>query len=222
MNIRYFIVFFMLLANCSFAEMHWVKSERIKPAEVKTVKIVYNGEVNARQVAELISAIDEINNDYPAAQSIKLFITSFGGSMESGYLAMQAVKGSKIPVEAINAGMTASSATLIYCGARKRLALPESSFMLHPAASSNIRSEWIRPNDIDLMKNDVDDANKYFQIVYKVCTDLSSEEIKKILYSNDSARYLVATQAQDIKLSQGQVSGILPTPVSYYITNDNK
>lgn len=222
MNIKFFIGLSLFVSYCSFAEMHWVKSENIKPAEVKTAKIIYSGEITSRQVSELISALDEINNDYPQADSIKIFISSFGGSMESGYLAMQAIKGSKIPVETINAGMTGSSATLLYCGAQKRFTLAESSFMLHPAASPNINTEWIRPNDIELLRKDVEDGNKYFKTVYKRCTTLSDEEIKKILYSNDSARYLVASEAEKIKLSQGTLAGILPTSVAYYITNDTK
>lgn len=118
--------------------------------------------------------------------------------------------------------MTGSSATLLYCGAQKRFTLAESSFMLHPAASPNMNTEWIRPNDIELLRKDVEDGNKYFKTVYKRCTTLSDEEIKKILYSNDSTRYLVASEAEKIKLSQGTLAGILPTSVAYYITNDTK
>ncbi|HFZ1002448.1 TPA: ATP-dependent Clp protease proteolytic subunit [Klebsiella aerogenes] len=134
---------------------------------------------------------------------------------------MQAVRGSKFPVETINAGMTGSSATLIYCGAEKRSTLPDASFMLHPSASPNIKTEWVRPNDVELLKKDVNDGNKYFRSIYKTCTKLRGEEIKRVLYSYDNARYLTASEAENIKLSQGNVSGIYPTPVSYYITDDN-
>lgn len=200
------------------AEMHWVKSDKIKPDNVDTVKIVYNGDVTPTLVAELISALDEINADYPAVKSIKLFISSFGGSMESGYLAYQAIKGSKIPVETINAGMTASSATLVYCGAQKRYTFPDASFMLHPSASPNTKAEWIRPNDVELIRKDVEDGNKYFKSIYGSCTSLEHQDIEKILFSNDNARYLRPKDAEKIKLSQGSVKGIASTPVSYYIT----
>lgn len=215
------IALLLLIPLYSVAEMHWIKSEKVKSEDVKAVKIIYTGDVNSRKVSELISAIDEINSDYPEAKVIRIFITSFGGSMESGYLGMQAVRGSKIAVETINAGMTGSSATLIYCGAEKRSTLPDASFMLHPSASPNIKTEWVRPNDVELLKKDVDDGNKYFRSIYKTCTNLSGEEIKRVLYSNDNARYLTASEAENIKLSQGSVSGIYPTPVSYYITDDN-
>ncbi|WP_337009043.1 ATP-dependent Clp protease proteolytic subunit [Pantoea sp. AS142] len=220
MNIKNITAFLLFISLGSFADMHWIKSDKVNPEEVQQAKIVYFGEVNARQVAELISAIEEINNDYPATKLIRLYISSFGGSMESAYLAMQAVKGSVIPVETINAGMIASAATLIYCGADKRYTFPQSSFVLHPSAAPNLKTDWIRPNDIDLMKKDVDDGNKFFRSAYKKCTSLSSAEIDKVLYSNDSARYFLANEAKTIKLSQGEISGITPTPVSYYITDE--
>ena len=213
------VAFALVLPAIAHAEMHWIKSDRIKPDNVDVVKIVYNGDITPAQVAELISALDEINSDYPAVKSIKLFISSFGGSMESGYLAYQAIKGSKIPVEAINAGMTASSATLVYCGAQKRFTFSDASFMLHPSASPNTKSEWIRPNDVEFIRKDVEDGNKYFKSIYGSCTTLERQDIEKILFSNDNARYLRPKDAERIKLSQGNVEGIAPTPVSYYITS---
>ncbi|MFK3914785.1 ATP-dependent Clp protease proteolytic subunit [Enterobacter cancerogenus] len=212
------IVLTLVFTGVAHAEMHWVKSDRIKPDNVDTVKIIYNGDVTPVLIAELISALDEINSDYPAVKSIKLFITSFGGSMESGYLAYQAIKGSKVPVETINAGMTASSATLVYCGAQKRYTFPDASFMLHPSASPNTKAEWIRPNDVELIKKDVEDGNKYFKSIYSSCTTLERQDIEKILFSNDNARYLRPEDAEKINLSQGSIEGIATTSVSYYIT----
>ncbi|HEJ7122187.1 ATP-dependent Clp protease proteolytic subunit [Serratia marcescens] len=212
------VVLALVIPAITHAEMHWVKNDKIKPDNVDTVKIVYNGDVTPTLVAELISALDEINVNYPAAKSIKLFISSFGGSMESGYLAYQAVKGSKIPVETINAGMTASSATLVYCGAPKRYTFPDASFMLHPSASPNLKAEWIRPNDVEFIRKDVEDGNKYFKSIYGSCTTLARQDVEKILFSNDYARYLRPKDAEKIKLSQGVVEGIASTSVSYYIT----
>jgi Protease subunit of ATP-dependent Clp proteases len=209
----------LVFSAITHAEMHWVKNDKIKSDNVDTVKIVYNADITPAQIAELISALDEINSDYPAVKSIKLFISSFGGSMESGYLAYQAIKGSKTPVEAINAGMTASSATLVYCGAQKRYTFPDASFMLHPSATQNTKAEWVRPNDVELIRKDVEDGNKYFKSIYGSCTTLESQDIEKILFSNDNSRYLRPKDAENIKLSQGSIEGITSTPVSYYITD---
>ncbi|MBN9927564.1 ATP-dependent Clp protease proteolytic subunit [Pantoea agglomerans] len=135
-------------------------------------------------------------------------------------LPMQSVKGSVIPIETINDGVAASAATLIYCGAKKRYTFPLASFILHPSAAPNIKSEWVRPNELALLKKDVEDGNKYFREVYKTCTSLSSEALDKVLYSNDSAMYLQSDEAKKTKLSQGNAFGILPAPLSYYIIDE--
>jgi len=223
MKIKYLILIFLaIISNSAFAKMTWVKADNVNPEQVNSAKIIFNGEINPQQIAELISAIDEINNDYPSSKVIKLYINSFGGSMESAYIASQAVQGSKIPIEAINAAMTASSATLIYCSAKKRYAFQESSFLLHPAASPNTEKKWLRPNDVALIKKDVEDGNKYFKHAYASCTKLTPHDIDEVLFSNDNARYILAKEARKTGLSQGEVLGITPTHVSYYITNEEE
>lgn len=87
MKRRLIIVAFLALSFSSFAEMRWTKSESNSPENLHEAKIVYIGEVNSRLVSEIISAINDINNNYPAVKVIELYISSFGGSMESGYLA---------------------------------------------------------------------------------------------------------------------------------------
>lgn len=220
MKIKIIAMVLLMLSGSVSAELRWNKSDTIKPEEVQEAKIIYNGEINARLISELIGTIDGINSNYPATKSIKLYINSYGGSIESGYLAMASIQNSTIPIETINAGMTGSAATLLYCGAKKRYALPLATFMLHPAATMNLKNEWVRPAELALLKKDVDDGNRYFREVYKKCTSLSSEELDKILYSNDYALNLSAGMAIKNKLSQGTISGISPTPVSYYIVDD--
>lgn len=73
--------------------------------------------------------------------TIRLWIQNSAGcrtKLYNGSLGMQADRGSKFPVEAINAGMTGSSATLIYCGVEKgpdSLMLHLCGILLHPLIS---------------------------------------------------------------------------------------
>jgi len=219
---RTITVFLLLAPLTTYSKINWVKNEKINPEQISSAKIIYHGEVNPQQISELMLSLDEINNDYPALKSIKLYISSFGGSMESGYLGYQAIKASTIPVETINAGITGSAATLLYCGAKKRYTLPEATFILHPAATPNSKRDWLRPNDIELMKKDVDDGNQYFASTYRECTTLQDKEITRILSSNDQLRYIRSAEARKIELSQGDTSGITPAQVSYFIINDDE
>lgn len=219
---RTLTVILLLTPLAAYSKVSWVKNEKINPEQISSARIIYHAEVNAQQVSELILTLDEINNFYPALKEIKLYISSFGGSMESGYLAYQAIKASAIPVETINAGITGSAATLLYCGAKKRHTFPDATFIMHPAATPNSKREWLQPNDIELLKKDVADGNKYFFSVYRECLALQDREIARILSSSEYTRYIRSAEAKKIALSQDDVSGIASAQVSYFITTDNE
>ncbi|WP_325177290.1 hypothetical protein [Pantoea sp. 1B4] len=94
--VRYFT--FLLLgvtSACCIAKTSVVMNNTLKAQEIKSAKIVYIGEVNGTKVAELMAGIDDINASYPAVKEISLYINSFGGDMEAGYMGGQAVRGVK-------------------------------------------------------------------------------------------------------------------------------
>lgn len=221
-NVMLIIISLLLgVSTDSIAKLQWYKNDSIKSEEISTVKIVYNAEINAQRVADLILSLDEINNDYPSVQQIELYINSFGGSMDSGYVAMQAISGSKIPVKTINTGTVASSATLLYCGGKERKTFSLASFILHPAKSYNLKKDYLSPGEIDTLKKDVNITNQYFKNTYSTCTNINKEKLNAILSSEDSRQYVNAKEAESLSLSQGVESGIKTTQASYYITDDN-
>ncbi|MFN2049367.1 ATP-dependent Clp protease proteolytic subunit [Pantoea agglomerans] len=135
--VRYFT--FLLLgvtSACCIAKTSVVINNTLKAQEIKSAKIVYIGEVNGTKVAELMAGIDDINVSYPAVKEISLYINSFGGDMEAGYMGGQAVRGSRIPIKTINAAMTGSAATLIYCSGAQRETLPSATFFNPPCSES--------------------------------------------------------------------------------------
>ncbi|EHG4045363.1 ATP-dependent Clp protease proteolytic subunit [Salmonella enterica] len=213
-----------LLFTCptlSFAQVHWFKNETIKPEDIHSVKILYDADVNPTQITELSAVLDEINNTYTALKQIDLYINSYGGKMDDGYMGYQAIKASTIPVKTINSGMIASSATLLYCGGKSREMAPEASFMLHPAKAANSKNDYISPNEIDMLKKDSNQANNYFYSIYSTCTNMKKDEISRILYSEDNFEYIYAEQARNISLANKIETGIKTTQISYYITSDN-
>lgn len=220
-------VFFLALLSAAyplmcFSQVQWFKPEILKPDEVKTAKVVLSGAVSTENTVNLMTALDELNNTYPSLKEIELYINSYGGEMEAGYMGYQAVRASRVPVKTINAGMTASAATLIYCAGNVRLMMPEASFVLHPAKSPNIQKSFVSPGDIEMMKKDVQQGNNYFKSVYATCTNIGDESLQKILFSDDNAWFVDAQQAKQLALVRGVRAGIKPTAVSYYISDSEK
>ncbi|MDJ6543519.1 ATP-dependent Clp protease proteolytic subunit [Salmonella enterica] len=213
-----------LLFTCptlSFAQVHWFKNETIKPEDIHSVKIVYDADVNPAQITELSAVLDEINNTYTALKQIDLYINSYGGNMDDGYVGYQAVKASTIPVKTINSGMVASSATLIYCGGTSREMAPAASFMLHPAKALNTKNDYVSPSEINTLKKESYQANNYFYSIYSTCTSIKKDKIENILYSEDNSDYIYSEQARNISLANKIETGIKTTQISYYITSDD-
>ncbi|WP_063657581.1 ATP-dependent Clp protease proteolytic subunit [Candidatus Arsenophonus triatominarum] len=216
-----FLLFFGYTLNAS-ANVTVIKKENIKNEKITSAKIIYHGAITPEETMELISVIDEINNNYPKTKDIKLYINSFGGSMESAYMAYEAIKHSAIPVITINTAIVGSAASIIYCAGQSRLSFPLANFMLHPAATPNFKNKYIRPNEIDLLRKDAEIGNNFFRGVYQQCSNLKNEELQKILFSEDFRKYIPTNKAQELKVATGVADGITLSDISYYITNKIK
>ncbi|MBS0055834.1 ATP-dependent Clp protease proteolytic subunit [Yersinia sp. Marseille-Q3913] len=207
----------------SLATVSVVKNKSAGKEVVAAAKIYYIGDVTEKSVTELISSIDEINANYPTLKHLYLYINSNGGDMDSGYMAYETVRSSRAPITTINSSMVASAATMFYCAAKERLAMPLSSFLLHPASASNdTRKGYLQPNHIDQIKQYVDSSNNVFKNIYKQCTSYNDEDLSKILFSEDSHKLIDANVAIEKKISTAKAIEIERTPVSYYILNEEK
>ncbi|MFC0229425.1 ATP-dependent Clp protease proteolytic subunit [Serratia aquatilis] len=181
-------------------------------------KVNFTADVTPKSASELSSVIDEINVNYPKLKRILLYINSGGGDMDSGRLAYWSVKNSHIPITTVDVSMTASAATLFYCAADQRYALPGSHFILHPASIS-IPSGDAKPNDVDIINRNINLGNEIFKGIYKKCTSLSDAEIKTILYSEQGSLSLNPQEAMKIKLTTNITKDIPLSNINYYVTS---
>ncbi len=208
----------IVLPLYSIAAMDFIKNNGLPDKSVESIKIVYTGIIEENQIKDFLVALDEANNNYPNAKSIYVYINSRGGDMDSGYMAYEAIRSSRIPVTTVNASEIASSASMMFCGASKRLSMVHASFLLHPA-SLYVEGE-VRPDELNRTMKELNRYNALFKTVYEKCTSLSDEELNDILYSEKNSLLLSASDA----LSKGMINGTLDlqpfAQVSYYITGE--
>lgn len=218
--LRYFILLLLEVTSaCCMAKTSLVMSHTLKAQDVKSAKIIYTGYVNDNKIAEMMASIDEINTSYPAVKEISLYINSFGGDIEAAYMGGEAVRGSKIPIKTINAAMTGSAATLIYCAAARRDTLPSATFLIHPAASQNIQSNFLKKSEVDLLSRDIENASRVIRDAYASCFKHYNREIDKALLSEDNRIYLRFPESIKQGIAQKRVEGIAPADVAYYISS---
>lgn len=208
---------FMLPAD---AALSVTQRTDIRPAKFKSARIIFNGDITAKKSLEFIDALDKLHYASPGLKEITLYINSYGGDMDSGYLLYQAIKNAAIPITAVNISMTASSATMMYCAAKKRLAMPLATFLLHPAAVENLNRQYIKPDELASLKQLSNKGNVIFEQIYRQCTNLNDDEIASLLASESTRLLLNAGQAIERKMAEGISEGLAQADISVIVTDD--
>lgn len=211
----------MLLGLCSFSsygQLIEMKTQRLTPLDVSTIKIVYNTPVTNASIADLMKALDGVTMNYPNTKQVSLYINSPGGDMDAGYAGYEAIKNFSLSIETVNLSQVASAATLLYCAAPNRRSMPDALFLLHPAALTmhNVSGD-LKPNDIKTLSQSLSMGNNFFASIYKSCTKYDEAELDTILSSEANRKLLYYKEAQAEGLITQAATDMKPTDVAYYI-----
>lgn len=186
-------------------------------AAVKSVSIHFLAGVSTKSVAELISAIQNVNASYRNAKKIDLFINSGGGDADSGFAAYWAVKNSKIPVRTINSSFVASAATAIFCGGRERFAFSNAYYLMHPASIGGAVAVEYKPDQFLADAKILDMYNLKMKGIYKSCFDIGEAELDEMLSSEGKRKLFDANDAEKMNLSKVVTDYETDSDVNYSI-----
>lgn len=152
--------------------------------------IYFKTDVTLQSVEMLIKLIDKHNDKieyYRKDKSIKLIkpyplklhITSYGGDLQIGLMAADAIENSKIPIHTIVEGYAASAATFMSIVGKKRYITKRSNMLIH-----QLRTVGFIDSKFEEQKDDYEN-NKMFmenvKILYKKYTKLTETQIESEL-----------------------------------------
>ena len=102
---------------------------------LKTRSILLSGEINKDSADKFIK--DLLVLDAESQDPIKVFINSPGGDVDAGFAIYDMVRFVSCPVIMIGMGLVASAASLVLLAvpAERRVALPNSSYLIHQPLS---------------------------------------------------------------------------------------
>jgi ATP-dependent protease ClpP protease subunit len=148
-------------------------------------KIYFYSEVTRTKVLELNRSIVKLGNQFKVSSDIlgnnpahiKLHINSYGGSVFSGFSAVDYIRSSKVPVTSIIDGCAASAATIMSVVAQERF-MQENSFMLIHQLSSMMWGKYAELKD-DMTNNDQLMAK--IKGIYEQHTKIPKKELDKLL-----------------------------------------
>jgi len=98
----------------------------------KQVVIVFNGMITDVSIAHLIGTVDEKVRQ--GATTMTILINSNGGNVDQAVAAYNYLRGVPATITTHNFGVADSSAVILYCAGAKRLATPDTRFLLHGIA----------------------------------------------------------------------------------------
>ncbi len=129
------------------------KQEGIQSRLLKTRTVLMSGQIDQELAESVISqllVLDAESND-----TIRVFVTSQGGHVDSGFAIHDVLRFIKSDVVCIGAGWVASIAVPILLGApkKKRFALPNTRFLLHqPSGGAGGQAADIRIEAQEILK----------------------------------------------------------------------
>ncbi|NUM54950.1 MAG: ATP-dependent Clp protease proteolytic subunit [Candidatus Hydrogenedentes bacterium] len=161
---------------------------------LKTRTVVLTGQVDQEMAERVISQLVVLDTE--SHDPIKVFITSQGGHVDSGYAIHDVLRFVESEVFCIGAGWVASIAVPILLGARKksnRLALPNTRFLLHqPSGGAGGQLQDIRIEAQEILK------------IREKINDLISKEtgqkIEKVAQDSDRNFWMSAEEAMQYGL----------------------
>ncbi len=214
-----FIFSFLLFSSFTQANVIYIKSDTVGNGQVEKAGLYFNGIINNQTVTWLMSSLAEIRENYRNVRSVDLYLNSPGGDMDAGYVAYEMLRNSPLKLNIINASMTASAATMIYCASPARYTMPMAQFVLHPAAASYEKTDYLKPDQARHILEEDENYNAIFRKIYASCMAVTNDELQKITES-ESGR--VIYQAEEATKRGLVTRGIMESrsyPLTYFITD---
>ncbi|QWT41539.1 ATP-dependent Clp protease proteolytic subunit [Dickeya dadantii] len=207
-----------LLPVTAMANLKTITTPGIAPDAVTAVKMYFSGNINEEKITELTMALDEANMRFKNAHDLYLYLNSGGGDLDSAHAAYLAIKSSHIPVTAVDMSMTASAATLLFCGAKNRVMLTDTAILIHPP-TVNQNEKSSAPDSLELKRQWSGHYVDMLKNVYRQCTTLSDEAMNKALYSEDAHLFLNNQEAENIRMATATEEQIHAAEVAYFISD---
>lgn len=97
-------------------------------------KVILSGDIDEATVGEVIYELFRIERK-GKADRIELWMSTYGGSVNSGFALIDAIEQLKIPVDIVASGTCMSMGTHILQAGDRRYATPNTRIMIHPMST---------------------------------------------------------------------------------------
>ena len=156
----------------------------------KKVVLRYDGHIDSNFAKIFKKVINEIRERH-GINRFKVALSSQGGSVMSGFEVYNTLKGLPIEVEMINYNCCMSMAVIIFCAGKRRIATPQSRFLLHGVTVDPLSIG--QPLNIGILKTLLKEVKQENKIISKILlenTTWSKNKISRILHKSEETTLL--------------------------------
>lgn len=150
--------------------------------------IYFKGDVNRNNVYKLQEEIQNITNHYSESKNsspglnispkpIYLHLNTYGGYLDAGWVAVDFIRNSTIPIYTIVEGRCASAGTLMSIVGKKRYMTRSSRMLIHQLSGGM----WGKMNELEDSYKDCKDEMKDIVSLYVKYTNMKAFDIKEYL-----------------------------------------
>ena len=156
--------------------------------------IIVSQAIDSQLAKGIYSRLILLEKDNPE-KPIMLIINSQGGSADSGFGIYDMLKFVKPPIVTLTAGLCASAAIIIFLAGdkSKRLALPNSRFLLHQPSTTAVGPA----SDLEITANQILKIRDQFN---RIVADETGQKIEKVTSDSNRDFWLSAQEAQEYGL----------------------
>ncbi len=170
------------------------KSNSVSTEAAKTVSyndnhIYFRTKVNTESITKLITIINKKNQEFEelleneliesaTPNNLWLHITSYGGSVNECFRAIDAITSSKIPIYTIIDGYAASSGSMMALVGKRRFMTPSAYVLIHQLSSTGPTGTFWRIKD--KYANVVQHMDDIYNL-YMNNTNLNREELEQLM-----------------------------------------
>lgn len=160
---------------------------------LKIRSLLISGEINKELADKFVKdllILENENND-----EVKVFINSPGGDVDAGYAIYDMIRFVSCPVTIIGMGLVASAAALILLSVpkEKRIALPNSSYLIHQPLSQMKGNA----TEIEIYSAQLE---KIKAAINKAISDATGKSIEEVAKDTDRDHWLDAQEAVEYGL----------------------
>lgn len=155
---------------------------------LRTRSLLLTGEINKEMADKLIK--DLLVLEAESQESVKLYINSPGGDVDSGFAIYDMIRFVSCPVTIIGMGLVASAAALVLLAVplERRIGLPNSSYLIHQPLSE------MKGNATDIEIHAMQ-LEKIKAKINRMIAEATGKSLEKVAHDTDRDYWLDADDA---------------------------